>query len=157
MAEIYKYLRSIQNLLQASTALALPSFFLFLLHASEHVVTSSQHLSHFFRHVKGLLHTTHILAGFMTPRSMTVIWFWFWFPLVEGEHPPTCSWPSSSELKAFCRRFLPIFELNFGNAKKNNWLLWFLEILIQKSYYLLNGRNKLINEYFSTFSTFAHI
>ena len=37
--------------------------FLFDLHESEHVVISSQHRSHFFRHVNGLLQTTHTFDG----------------------------------------------------------------------------------------------
>jgi hypothetical protein len=45
------------------------------LHDFEHVVTSSQHFSHFLRHVNGRLHVTHTLVGrfsFFTPRGMTV-------------------------------------------------------------------------------------
>ena len=41
------------------------------LHALEHVVTSSQHRSHFFLHVNGRPHTTHSFEGkfsFFTPR-----------------------------------------------------------------------------------------
>ena len=37
--------------------------FLFDLHESEHVVISSQHRSHFLRHVNGLLQTTHTFDG----------------------------------------------------------------------------------------------
>mmetsp|Transcript_19495 Transcript_19495/g.39481 ORF Transcript_19495/g.39481 Transcript_19495/m.39481 type:complete len:208 (+) Transcript_19495:260-883(+) len=45
----------------------------FLLQLFEHVVTSSQHLSHFLRHVKGRSHTTQTFEGrfsFFTPRGM---------------------------------------------------------------------------------------
>lgn len=58
----------------SSTGSALPSFcanaLLFALQPLEHVVTSSQHLSHFFLHVNGRLQVTHIFEGrfsFFTP------------------------------------------------------------------------------------------
>ena len=42
---------------------AILPFFRSFLHLWEQVVTSSQHLSHFFRQVKGRLQTTQILVG----------------------------------------------------------------------------------------------
>ena len=39
------------------------SLLLSLLHFLLHVVTSSQHFSHFFLHVNGRLHVTHVLTG----------------------------------------------------------------------------------------------
>jgi hypothetical protein len=47
------------------------SLFRFALHDLLHVVTSSQQFSHFFLHVNGRAHTTHVLLGrfsFFTPR-----------------------------------------------------------------------------------------
>ena len=54
------------------------------------MVTSSQHLSHFLRHVNGLSRTTHTFVGkfsFSTPRGMAGISLMF----VSGDDDALCA------------------------------------------------------------------
>ena len=73
----------------------------------EHVVTSSQHRSHFFLHVNGLLHTTHVFTGrfsFFTPRMPPLLDFPRAVTQSAPLTPPTASRPiCPAPIRGTCR------------------------------------------------------